>query len=121
MLDVKMIRQNFAEVQSKLATRGVQKEVLDRFLTLDERRRELLVQTEERKKLRNDVSSEIAALKRAKEDAADKIVQMKEVGSQIKQLDEEIAQIDEDIKRSPRHCRICQMILFQWARMKTTM
>ena len=98
MLDVKMIRQNFAEVQSKLATRGVQKEVLDRFLTLDERRRELLVQTEERKKLRNDVSSEIAALKRAKEDAADKIAQMKEVGSQIKQLDEEIAQIDEDIK-----------------------
>ena len=98
MLDVKMIRQNFAEVQSKLATRGVQKEVLDRFLTLDERRRELLVQTEERKKLRNDVSGEIAALKRAKEDAADKIAQMKEVGSQIKQLDEEIAQIDEDIK-----------------------
>lgn len=98
MLDIKMIRQNFAEVQSKLATRGVQKEVLDRFLTLDERRRELLVQTEERKKLRNDVSGEIAALKRAKEDAADKIAQMKEVSSQIKQLDEEIAQIDEDIK-----------------------
>lgn len=31
MLDVKMIRQNFAEVQSKLATRGVQKEVLTAF------------------------------------------------------------------------------------------
>ncbi len=49
MLDVKMIRQNFAEVQNKLATRGVQK-VLDRFLTLDERRRELLVK---RKNARN--------------------------------------------------------------------
>ena len=49
--------------------------------------------------MRNDVSGEIAALKRAKEDATDKIAQMKEVGSQIKQLDEAIDQIDEEIKQ----------------------
>ncbi len=32
MLDVKMIRNNFAEVNEKLATRGVKKDVLERFL-----------------------------------------------------------------------------------------
>ncbi|OTN74960.1 serine-tRNA ligase 2 [Enterococcus sp. 8G7_MSG3316] len=98
MLDVKMIRQNFEEVQQKLATRGIKAEILEHFLTLDEQRRQQLVKTEELKKLRNDVSGEIAALKRAKEDATDKITQMKEVGSQIKQLDEAIDTIDEEIK-----------------------
>lgn len=34
MLDVKMIRQNFEEVKTKLSTRGVPAEILTRFLTL---------------------------------------------------------------------------------------
>ena len=35
MLDVKMIRNNFTEVNEKLATRGVKEEILKRFLELD--------------------------------------------------------------------------------------
>jgi seryl-tRNA synthetase len=66
MLDVKMIRNNFSEVNEKLATRGVKEDVLKRFLDLDEQRRQLLVKTEELKKYRNDVSNEIAKLKREK-------------------------------------------------------
>ncbi|MHC5218633.1 serine--tRNA ligase [Enterococcus sp. LJL128] len=97
MLDVKMIRQNFAEVQQKLKTRGVKEEVLTEFLRLDESRRALLVKTEELKKYRNDVSAEIALLKRNKEDAAAKISEMKEVGGKIKALDTEIAAIDEKL------------------------
>jgi seryl-tRNA synthetase len=49
MLDVKMIRNNFSEVNEKLATRGVKEDVLKRFLDLDEQRRQLLVKTEELK------------------------------------------------------------------------
>lgn len=94
MLDVKMIRNNFAEVNEKLATRGVKKDVLERFLDLDEQRRQLLVKTEELKKYRNDVSGEIAKLKREKNDAADKIAEMKEVGVKIKALDTQVADID---------------------------
>lgn len=94
MLDVKMIRHNFEEVKEKLATRGVKSEVLERFVDLDERRRELLVKTEELKKYRNDVSSEIAKLKRAKLAADDKIAEMKEVGIKVKDLDGEVAEID---------------------------
>ncbi|WP_086348376.1 serine--tRNA ligase [Candidatus Enterococcus clewellii] len=98
MLDVKMIRQNFDEVQQKLKTRGVKEEVLVEFLRLDESRRALLVKTEELKKYRNDVSTEIAQLKRNKEDATEKINEMKEVGGKIKALDTEITDADEELK-----------------------
>ncbi|MBP1047208.1 serine--tRNA ligase [Enterococcus sp. BWM-S5] len=98
MLDVKMIRQNFDDVQQKLKTRGVKEEVLVEFMRLDESRRELLVKSEELKKYRNDVSSEIAQLKRNKEDATAKINEMKEVGGNIKALDTEIADTDEQLK-----------------------
>jgi seryl-tRNA synthetase len=95
MLDIKMIRQNFEEVKAKLETRGVKPEVLDKFLALDSKRREELVKVEELKKYRNEVSGEIATLKREKADAAEKIAEMKEVGAKIKELDANVAEIDE--------------------------
>ncbi|MBV7392212.1 serine--tRNA ligase [Enterococcus sp. ALS3] len=94
MLDVKMIRNNVEEVKEKLATRGVEADVLTRFIDLDEKRRELLVKTEELKKYRNDVSNEIANLKREKQNADEKIAEMQEVGVKIKDFDEEVATID---------------------------
>ncbi|MEO1769163.1 serine--tRNA ligase [Candidatus Enterococcus ferrettii] len=94
MLDVKMIRHNFEEVKEKLATRGVKSDILERFIDLDGLRRQLLVKTEELKKYRNDVSGDIAKLKREKLDADNKIAEMKEVGIKIKELDEEVAEID---------------------------
>lgn len=97
MLDVKMMRQNMPEVKAKLATRGVKGEVLDEFMTLDEERRSLLVKSEDLKKYRNDVSGQIATLKREKVDATDKIAEMKNVGEQIKGYDNEIAAIDEKL------------------------
>ena len=50
MLDIKMIRQNFDKVQTKITDSRSKKEVLEEFLKLDERRRQLLVETEELKK-----------------------------------------------------------------------
>ncbi len=95
---MKVVRQNFTDVKAKLLTRGVKAEVLDTFLSLDENRRQKLVKVEELKKYRNTVSAEIAQLKRAKTDAAAKINEMKEVGSQIKVLDEQIQEIDQQVK-----------------------
>ncbi len=50
------------------------------------------------KKYRNDVSAEIAQLKRNKEDATAKIAEMKEVGGNIKALDARINAIDEELR-----------------------
>ena len=97
MLDIKMIRQNVEMVKEKLATRNVDEAKINEFVTLDEKRRAELVKVEELKKLRNDVSGEIAQLKRNKENADDKIAQMKKVGEEIKALDEQIAKIDEEL------------------------
>ena len=97
MLDIKMIRQNVAMVKEKLATRNVDEAKINEFVALDEKRRAELVKVEELKKLRNDVSGEIAQLKRNKENADDKIAKMKKVGEEIKALDEQIAKIDEEL------------------------
>lgn len=97
MLDIKMIRQNVEMVKEKLATRNVDEAKINEFVALDEKRRAELVKVEELKKLRNDVSGEIAQLKRNKENADDKIAQMKKVGEEIKALDKQIAKIDEEL------------------------
>ncbi|HIZ53800.1 MAG TPA: serine--tRNA ligase [Candidatus Enterococcus avicola] len=98
MLDMKMIRQNFDFVQQKLQSRGVKADVLKKFISLDEQRRALLVQTEEQKKYRNDVSGEIAQLKREKLDASEKINEMKIVGEKIKEIDQQILTIDAQLQ-----------------------
>ncbi|WP_313468410.1 serine--tRNA ligase [Carnobacterium sp.] len=98
MLDIKKLRNDYQTVSKKLASRGVKKETLDNFMQLDEKRRSLLVETEQLKNQRNEVSGAIAVLKRNKENADDKIQEMREVGEKIKQLDEQLAQIDFQIE-----------------------
>lgn len=95
MLDLKFIRQNKEVVREKLETRGVNGSVLDEFLALDAARRDNLVKVEELKKQRNDVSQDIAMLKRDKKDADDKIKEMQQVGDDIKAIDDLIHGIDE--------------------------
>ena len=98
MLDIKFIRQNATDVREKLMTRGVKPEVLDEFITLDEQRRDHLVKVETLKKQRNEVSQDIAQLKRNKENADDKIKEMQQVGETIKELDTRINDIDEKLQ-----------------------
>lgn len=98
MLDIKMIRQNTDEIKERLATRGVKAEKIDALLEKDERRRELLVETEGLKQKRNEVSAEIANAKRNKQDATDAIKEMREVGAKIKSLDEELEEVEATVK-----------------------
>lgn len=97
MLDNKKIRTDFENVSKKLASRGVAEETMKEYRTLDEQRRELIVKTEELKSYRNEVSDAIASLKRNKEDASEKIKEMREVGQKIRQLDDELTAVDEKI------------------------
>ncbi|MCC7667796.1 serine--tRNA ligase [Liquorilactobacillus satsumensis] len=99
MLDIKMIRQNTAEVKQRLATRGVKPATLDKLMEWDQQRRELVVQTESLKQKRNEVSQAIATAKRAKKDAAQQIAAMRTVGGQIKELDEKLAQVEEEVQK----------------------
>ncbi|MGP4038959.1 serine--tRNA ligase [Gracilibacillus sp. D59] len=98
MLDMKMLRKNFAEVKEKLSHRGEDLSDLDRFGDLDEKRRELIAETEQLKAKRNDVSKQISILKKEKKNADDMITEMREVGDRIKTIDQELRQVEEELE-----------------------
>ncbi|WP_053217699.1 serine--tRNA ligase [Virgibacillus senegalensis] len=98
MLDMKYLRNNFAEVKDKLKHRGEDLSELDKFGDLDERRRELISGTEDLKAKRNDVSKQIAELKKQKQDADPYIKEMREVGEKIKAYDTELKEVEEKLQ-----------------------
>ncbi|MDU0407966.1 Serine--tRNA ligase [Lactococcus lactis] len=97
MLDIKKIRADFDGVAAKLATRGVEKEKLEKLHNLDIKRRELIVKSEALKAERNSVSDEISQVKRAKGDASAQIAAMQKVSAEIKAIDAELAEIEENL------------------------
>jgi seryl-tRNA synthetase len=97
MLDIKLLRANFTEVKEKLQHRGEDLTDLGKFEDLDQRRRDLIVEAEQLKSKRNEVSQQVAALKREKADADHLIVEMREVGDRIKVLDEELRSVEETL------------------------
>ncbi|NSL52340.1 serine--tRNA ligase [Calidifontibacillus erzurumensis] len=99
MLDMKFLRENFAEIKEKLKFRGEDLGDLDRFGELDVRRRELIAEGEMLKNKRNEVSKQISVLKREKKDADHLIVEMREVGDRIKVIDDELRVVEESLQK----------------------
>ena len=93
MLDLRAIREDPGPAREALARRGAG-EALDELIELDARRRELLPEVESRRAIQNQASDEIAARKRAGEDAADVIERMKVVSAEGKQLSAELEQAE---------------------------
>jgi seryl-tRNA synthetase len=95
MLDIKLVRNEPDFVREALRRRGDNAEsTLDTLLGLDETRRSLLVKVEEKRKLRNVVSEDIARAKRAGEDADARMAAMREVGAEIKALEAELSLVE---------------------------
>ncbi len=97
MLDLSFIRENLELVRQKMGQRNASVD-LDEFETLDTQRRRLIIETEQLKALRNRTNDGITALKKQKQDASSKILEMREVSSRIKGLDEELQIVDERLK-----------------------
>lgn len=98
MLDIKRVRENFAEIKEMLLTRNEDLGNLDDFEDLDAKRRELIAKTEELKAERNKVSEQISVMKRNKENADEVIVRMRQVGDEIKELDVQLNDVEERFK-----------------------
>ena len=99
MLDVKRLRTNFEEVKAQLASLGEDVSTLNQFNELDEKRRTLIVKTEELKAERNEVSQKIAEMKRNKENADDVILRTREVGSEVKAFETELHEVEETLNK----------------------
>lgn len=98
MLDPKRLRTETATIIKALSKRGENTEDLDKFLELDQKRRDLLVEVEQLKNKRNTVSEEVALKKKNKENAEELIVEMRAVSQKVKELDEQVREIDEQIQ-----------------------
>jgi seryl-tRNA synthetase len=97
MLDVKFVRENIELVRRMLKNRQSDLE-LQPLLVLDEARRRVLVDVEEKKHLRNVASEEISRLKKEKKDACGLVEQMKQLGLEIKALDQQLAEVEENFR-----------------------
>ena len=96
MLDIKYLRQNIDFVSGKLRERG-QEMNLERFISLDAGRREIIREVEGLRGERNAVSKQIGEKKKNREDATDIIARMGLVSARIKELDEALKKTDEDL------------------------
>lgn len=94
MLDLKFIRDNFAQVEAGVRRKNAAID-LSEFPKLDEKRRQILVKAEELKALRNRVSEEIGKIKKQGQDASSQMAEMKHVSEQIKALDSDLKQVEE--------------------------
>ena len=98
MLDIKLIRENPAQVIEKLKRRNEDTEVISKIQEVDSKRLEVIRKADSLKELRNKVSDEIAVMKKNKQDASEKIAEMKKVSDDVKQLDVDLRNIETEIE-----------------------
>jgi seryl-tRNA synthetase len=97
VLDVKVLRSDYARVEQALENRGKSLDLISGFPELDLRRRELLQETEGLKNRRNTVSGEVAKRKKNGEPADELITEMRTVSDRIKELDDEVRELEAKI------------------------
>ncbi len=97
MLDVKFVRENIELVRQMLKNRQSDLD-LQPLLELDEVRRRILVDVEQKKHRRNVASEEISRLKKEKKDASNLVEEMRELGQEIKVLDERLDEVEQKFR-----------------------
>ena len=86
----------FADMAKK---RGIALD-LDGFRPLDKERREVITANEARKAQRNKASEQVAKRKKAREEVAADLTDMKRLSTDIKEADEKIAKLDAKLRES---------------------
>ena len=99
MLDLKTLRAEPDAIQTQLRNKGIGggAELVDAILKLDEQRRDLLGQTEELKRQRNDVSARVGKAKKNGENADELVARGTELAAQITGLDAQIREVDDKL------------------------
>ncbi len=96
MLDIKLLRSNFEDVEKALARRNEDFD-LSKFKDLDEKRRSLLAEVEVLKSNQNKVSKEIPLMKKEGKDVAPILEDMKKLSAEIKALDVQVNKVEEEL------------------------
>ncbi|ETR74552.1 MAG: Seryl-tRNA synthetase [Candidatus Magnetoglobus multicellularis str. Araruama] len=100
MLDIKFIRQNIETVKQSIAQRGGDKSIdLDSLIQTDTHYRNILTEIESFRSKRNDVSGQIAKMKRNGEDTSALTLEMRDVSRQIKDMESKLSKYNDTIKK----------------------
>ena len=86
MLDPKILRENPDKIRKMLKDRSMDF-TLDDLIRLDKERRDLIIKTDELRKKKNDISSEIAQKKKLGQETTDLIDHMREVSETLSKLE----------------------------------
>lgn len=97
MLDIKRIRQNPEALTEAMRKRRGKGADVSALIELDAKRRELMQEAELLKARRNEESAKVPAMKKAGQDTAELMAEMKRVSARIKELDEQISAMDEEL------------------------
>lgn len=98
MLDIKRIRTNKEEIIESLNSRFGNYNI-DKVLELDEKRREIIFEVENKKARQNEVSKQVPKLKKDGVDVSELFKEMKLLSDEIKELDVEVKDLDEEIRK----------------------
>ena len=98
MLEIKRVRQNLADVEAALGTRGPGVDI-GPFKSVDEQHRKTLLEIEALRHRRNVVSDEIARLKKAGEPTEALMTEMRAVAARVKELEKTLAETQEALSR----------------------
>ena len=97
MLNIKRVRENPEEVREGLRKRSGEYDI-DSVLQIDDQRRALLAEVEEKKAEKNRVSKEIPLKKKKGEDVSEIFESMRKLSDEIKGYDERLREIDEKMR-----------------------
>ncbi|MGI6777171.1 MAG: serine--tRNA ligase [Acetivibrionales bacterium] len=98
MLDLKLIRKDPAILKNAIAkSKGSLN--IDEFVSLDNKRRELIFEVEKMKSKQNADSKLIAQYKREGRDSSSLLAEMKELSDKVKELDQKLKAIDYEIEK----------------------
>ncbi|MCL1982879.1 MAG: serine--tRNA ligase [Clostridiales bacterium] len=98
MLDIRKIRDDFETVKKAVESRQQGDFGLGKSLELDEMRRAILADVEQKKNRQNLASKEIPKLKKEGKDTAEIMAEMKLLSDEVKALDGKVSEIERELK-----------------------
>lgn len=99
MLDIKYIREHAQTVREALSYKHCSFD-LDGLLALDERRRRIIVETDELRARQKKISAQVNVLLKQKQDASADIAASKEISAEIVRLEDEFRVVKNEFDRS---------------------
>lgn len=96
MLDIKILRSEPDKIRDALKKRNNDLDIAP-AIELDAKRRELLVDVEQKKANQNEISKKVPAMKKAGEDTTQLFEDMRKLSNEISELDAKVSEVDKQL------------------------